>query len=69
MKNCNLNIKVNQESFVALIKDFYVIENATDEDILHEYHQCNSCHVEPIWGLRFKCISCSDCDLCESCFD
>lgn len=34
---------------------FFLIENATDEDILHEYHQCNICHAEPIWGLRFKC--------------
>ena len=48
---------------------FYIVENATDEDILHEYHQCNGCSAEPIWGLRFKCSSCDDCDLCESCFD
>ena len=52
-----------------MAKQFYIIENNTDEDILHEYHQCNSCSAEPIWGLRFKCSVCDDCDLCESCFD
>eukprot|EP00347_Sterkiella_histriomuscorum_P007522 403348598 len=45
------------------LERFYLIENATDEDILHEYHQCNICNAEPIWGLRFKCSSCEDCDL------
>ena len=50
-------------------KDFYLIEHATDEDILHEYHKCNNCGVEPIWGNRFKCATCEDVDLCEQCFD
>ena len=48
---------------------FYVIENATEDDILHEYHQCNICGAEPIWGIRFKCSECEDVDLCELCFD
>lgn len=48
---------------------FFVIENATDEDILHEYHKCNMCEAEPIWGIRFKCSLCEDVDLCEPCFD
>jgi mRNA (2'-O-methyladenosine-N6-)-methyltransferase len=51
------------------LRDFYVIENATEEDILHEYHKCNMCGAEPIWGIRFKCGSCEDVDLCEPCFD
>ena len=46
-----------------------MIENATDEDILHEYHKCNMCGAEPIWGIRFKCSKCEDVDLCEICFD
>jgi mRNA (2'-O-methyladenosine-N6-)-methyltransferase len=46
-----------------------VIDNATDEDILHEYHKCNMCGAEPIWGIRFKCAQCEDVDLCEVCFD
>lgn len=46
-----------------------MIENATEEDILHEYHKCNTCDAEPIWGIRFKCRTCEDVDLCELCFD
>ena len=52
--------------------DFFLVENATDEDILHEYHKCDMCSIEPIWGLRFKCNTCADdvgVDLCENCFD
>jgi len=48
---------------------FFEIENQVDEDVLHEYHKCDMCGVEPIWGVRFKCETCSDLDLCESCFD
>jgi formate dehydrogenase maturation protein FdhE len=49
--------------------EFYLIENATDEDIRHEYHKCNICGIEPIWGIRFKCTQCEDVDICELCFD
>lgn len=48
---------------------FYVLENSTDEDILHEYLKCNICQAEPIWGPRFKCSTCPDMDVCETCFD
>jgi len=50
-------------------KEFFMLENSTDEDILHEYLKCNVCHAEPIWGPRFKCIDCADVDICEQCFD
>jgi len=49
--------------------DFFLLENSTDEDILHEYLKCNICHAEPIWGPRFKCQECEDMDVCEQCFD
>lgn len=49
--------------------DFFLLENSTDEDILHEFLKCNVCHIEPIWGPRFKCQTCPDLDMCEQCFD
>lgn len=58
-----------KQEFDRVEDQFYVVENATDEDILHEYHQCDSCHAEPIWGLRFCCTTCKEVDLCENCFD
>ena len=65
--NNNPTIDVPEtQSFVNPVSDlFFVIENVTDEDILHEYHKCNICGAEPIWGIRFKCSSCEDVDLCE----
>ena len=52
-----------------IIGDFYVLENQMDEDILHEYLKCNVCKAEPICGPRFKCKSCEDVDICQTCFD
>lgn len=50
-------------------KDYFLIENSSDEDILHEFLKCNVCHTEPIYGPRFKCMTCKDTDICEKCFD
>ena len=43
--------------------------NKNDEVVLHEYTQCDGCSQSPIRGLRFKCSTCEDVDLCEACFD
>jgi len=40
-----------------------------DEQIFHEWYKCNCCNVEPLWGIRFHCVECSDLDVCEACFD
>eukprot|EP01080_Neovahlkampfia_damariscottae_P009234 gene9234-1320_t len=29
---------------------------------------CDSCHKQNFFGKRYQCLSCSDYDLCESCF-
>lgn len=49
--------------------DYFVLNNDIDEDVLHQYHRCNLCFIEPIWGTRFTCKTCEDFDLCETCFD
>lgn len=49
--------------------DYFVLNNDIDEDVLHQYHRCNMCFIEPIWGTRFTCKTCEDFDLCEACFD
>jgi mRNA (2'-O-methyladenosine-N6-)-methyltransferase len=49
--------------------DFYEFANEVNEDILHNYHKCNKCGVEPIWGPRFECTVCENYDLCEACVD
>ena len=49
--------------------DFFEMKNLVDEDVLHQYHSCNHCHCEPIWGTRFQCLNCENFDLCEACYD
>ncbi|XP_066595212.1 E3 ubiquitin-protein ligase HERC2 [Prorops nasuta] len=34
----------------------------------HHSVSCNSCHLSPISGPRFKCKSCENYNLCENCF-
>jgi len=50
-------------------EDFFEMNNLVNEDVLHHYHSCNHCLVEPIWGTRFSCLDCENFDLCEACFD
>ena len=48
------------------IKEFYYLRNNVDEDVLHNYTQCDHCKTEPIWGIKFSCKTCVEYDLCES---
>lgn len=43
-----------------LVKDF--------KDEIHDEHSCNVCKSDFIKGLRFKCESCMDYDMCFECF-
>jgi len=36
--------------------------------MVHEGVSCDGCNKRPIYGLRFKCNSCPDYDLCAECF-
>jgi mRNA (2'-O-methyladenosine-N6-)-methyltransferase len=49
--------------------DYFELANRVDEQTFHEYYECNSCGANPLWGIRFSCLSCPDLDLCESCHD
>ena len=45
---------------------FFELANDVDENVRHEYVSCNHCGSEPIWGIRFQCVTCHDFDICES---
>ena len=30
--------------------------------------RCSACHAQPIIGMRYQCLKCLSCDLCQSCF-
>jgi N6-adenosine-specific RNA methylase IME4 len=56
------------------LTNYFKLENQNQEDVLHHYHRCDMCGVEPIWGTRFQCLQCENTDYCESklyldCFD
>jgi hypothetical protein len=39
------------------------------ENELHHFVSCDGCSMSPIKGLRFKCDSCNNYDLCKQCYD
>jgi hypothetical protein len=47
------------------VADYFEIENVLNEMAFHQYFACDGCGTKPIWGLRFHCTECDDCDLCE----
>ncbi|CAD8188350.1 unnamed protein product [Paramecium octaurelia] len=49
--------------------EMFFLANKADEEVLHQYHQCNGCDQNPIWGARFECVTCDNHDFCEACFD
>lgn len=42
-------------------------DQARADGFVHRSVSCNSCSVSPIRGIRYKCSTCFDFDLCESC--
>ncbi|KAI0962257.1 hypothetical protein AcV7_001138 [Taiwanofungus camphoratus] len=47
---------------------FHPIRKAHDlEQIIHVGIHCNVCDVDPIVGVRYKCLECDDYDLCAGC--
>ena len=50
----------------------YVSEKAAststdDEGAVHQNIICDCCNTNPIIGYRFKCVVCTDYDLCAKC--
>lgn len=51
------NYEVNLNNFIKIY-----------ENELHNFVSCDSCAMSPIIGLRFKCDSCNNYDLCYRCY-
>lgn len=59
------------EIFVDFPKHARWFGSIAEMEILSPYHQeigCNYCFMKPIIGARFKCKTCENFNLCESCF-
>ena len=48
----------------ALYADNVVLADQPEE---HDGFYCDGCDMSPIRGMRFRCLSCHDYDLCEDC--
>ncbi|PKS09926.1 hypothetical protein jhhlp_004549 [Lomentospora prolificans] len=42
-------------------------DNSRRNACVHRGCQCNACSMAPIRGIRYRCATCADFDLCESC--
>ena len=59
-------IKLEGQHLLNLL--FNIAEDqARREGYIHRGITCNSCQASPICGIRYKCSSCVDYDVCERC--
>ncbi|KAL9579712.1 MAG: hypothetical protein Q9212_004946 [Teloschistes hypoglaucus] len=42
-------------------------DQAKKDGFVHRGVRCNSCNIQPIRGIRYRCSNCHDWDLCEQC--
>lgn len=62
----DLDTKVEGQHLLNLL--FNIAEDqARKEGYIHRGITCNSCQASPICGIRYKCSSCVDYDVCERC--
>ena len=54
------------QSLLTLLYRIAEEQNRKD-GYVHRGVQCNSCNENPIRGIRYRCINCTDYDLCEQC--
>ena len=36
--------------------------------VLHQRVTCDGCSLTPVYGMRWKCATCYDYDLCTNCY-
>ena len=54
------------QSLLTLLYRIAEEQNRKD-GYVHRGVQCNSCNESPIRGIRYRCVNCTDYDLCEQC--
>lgn len=70
LKHTNLRIQHLEQQTVIQNNLFKITEHLDMLDnIQHDKYGCDSCKEIPIKGLRFKCKTCSDFDLCSKCME
>ena len=49
------------------IENKSILEKKSKYSFVHNNIRCNGCQINPIVGIRYKCIECNDFNLCEAC--
>ena len=57
------------QSLLPIVVIYISEPNEVMNDHVHEGVECDGCEMNPIRGLRFKCLDCPDFDLCEECYN
>ncbi|CAD8097163.1 unnamed protein product [Paramecium primaurelia] len=69
--SCQDDLQVLVDEGIQTIKVFVLTSNKPQQipqgKMVHKRHTCDGCQIYPIVGSRFKCLECSDYDLCEEC--
>jgi ankyrin repeat protein len=76
LRNMLAALYINAQQYSSAATEFdMVLElqnpsniKASIDEVIHGNVTCDSCQVDPIMGLRHKCLVCRDYDLCHKCF-
>ena len=67
-QNCYFNSKYNDDLHFGKDSDHKLIIRIIPESKFSKFVKCVGCKEYPIDNIRYKCLNCTDFNLCEKCF-
>lgn len=61
------SLTVNGQMFIPTRHEHGNIEE-NNQKVIHDQVRCDKCNMNPIEGIRWKCMTCPNFDLCNICF-
>lgn len=59
--------KVPVEASVGPVSEYTRVVHRLPDSVAHPGVECAHCHKKPITGMRYRCVQCEDCNLCQEC--